>query len=200
MIYFNSGATVRKYRSSLPHWNQVENTYFVTFRLFDSLPISRLREIRQQILQWRKLNPEPLSQRQEEDYAKQFTRKIHRWLDAGHGACFLRRPSVHKEMEGILKFFEEQRYRLGEFMIMPNHVHVLVTPLMEHRLDSILHSWKSFSAKRINEICERTGKVWQHESFDHLVRSPEQLARIKTYIKNNPLIGRAQSASDMSLD
>jgi REP element-mobilizing transposase RayT len=200
MIYFNSGAAVRKYRNSLPHWNQEENTYFVTFRLFDSLPISKLHEIRQEILQWRKINPEPLSQQQEEEYSKQFTHKIHRWLDAGHGTCFLRRPTVQKEMEGILKFFEEERYRLGEFVIMPNHVHVLVTPLMEYRLDSILHSWKSFSAKRINEICERTGKVWQHESFDHLIRSPEQLARTKNYIRNNPLIGRAQAASDMSLD
>jgi putative transposase len=134
IMYFNPEATVRKYRNALPHWNQDKNIYFVTFRLFDSLPISKLRTIQEEIAQWRKSNPDPLSPKQEEDYAKRFTRKIHRWLDAGCGACFLGRLTVRKEMESILNFFAGKRYRLGEYIIMPNHVHALITPTAEYEL------------------------------------------------------------------
>jgi len=69
---------------------------------------------------------------------------------------------------------------------MPNHVHVLVKPLPEYRLANILHSWKSYSANQLNRRLERTAQFWQHESFDHIVRSPEQMERIKKYIRNNP--------------
>jgi REP element-mobilizing transposase RayT len=89
-------------------------------------------------------------------------------------------------VEGTLKFFNGQRYLLGEYIVMPNHVHLLVTPLGNHQLDQILHSWKSYSAKQINKLVHSRGAVWHQESFDHMVRSPAQLARIEQYIRDNP--------------
>jgi REP element-mobilizing transposase RayT len=80
---------------------------------------------------------------------------------------------------------------------MPNHVHVLVAPIGDHLLDAILHSWKSYSAKQINTIFKRTGQVWQHESFDHIVRGPEQLERIERYIQNHPRISRPEVRIDL---
>jgi REP element-mobilizing transposase RayT len=195
LMPFDSGAPIQKYRCSLPHWSQDDNTYFITFRLFDSLPASKLTYIRQEIATWKLLNPEPLSTIQEKEYSQRFTRKIHRWLDAGHGSCLLSNPNAAEEMQRVLRFFDGERYTLGEFVMMPNHVHALLEPLSDFRLESILHSWKSYSAKRINAIFQRSGRVWQRESFDHLVRSPEQLAKIKTYIRNNPRITRLHDAS-----
>jgi REP element-mobilizing transposase RayT len=85
-----------------------------------------------------------------------------------------------------LSFFNGQRYVLGEHVVMPNHVHALVRPLANHDLDRILHSWKSFSANQINKLIGSHGPVWHQESFDHIVRTASQLARIEQYIRDNP--------------
>ena len=186
MKFFNSEEGVTKYRGVLPHWQQPGVTYFVTFRQFDCLPVGKLEALQKERRIWRKLNPEPLSDVQKREYAARFSGKIHEWLDAGHGKCLLAKPEVREMMEITLKYFSGKRYELGEFVIMPNHVHVLVTPIDDWRLENILRSWKSFSAKRINEIYGLAGQVWHRESFDHIVRSEEQLCRIEQYMRDNP--------------
>ena len=82
-------------------------------------------------------------------------------------------------------FFDNDRYSMGDFIVMPNHVHLLVTPTTGWQISDLLHSWKRFSARKINERMQQEGKLWQHESYDHIVRNEEQLKRIKKYIKNN---------------
>ena len=171
--------------------------YFVTFRLYDSLPSTKLQALKEGIAIWRRVHPEPLSSADADDYAKRFTRKIHRWLDAGYGDCFLAVPEARDAMENVLRFFDNKRYSLGRWVVVPNHVHVLVTPFKGYRLESILHSWKSYSAKQINAICERKGQVWQHESFDHIVRGPEQLVRIERYIRNHSRKRRSEARIDL---
>ena len=69
---------------------------------------------------------------------------------------------------------------------MPNHVHAIVTPLGEHLLSSIVHSWKSFTANQINNALNRRGAFWQKESFDHIVRSTDSLDKFRKYIRENP--------------
>ncbi len=76
--------------------------------------------------------------------------------------------------------------RLLAWCVMPNHVHVLFSPLREHTLDAILHSWKSYSARKANALLGRTGPFWQREYFDHLVRDQSSLRRITQYIQDNP--------------
>jgi len=107
-------------------------------------------------------------------------------------------------MEDVLRHFDGKRYTLGAFVVAPNHVHVLVTPLAEHLLSEALHSWKSFSAHEIGKLIKSgsgvsplltaepgrlchsgSSKVWQKESFDHIVRSPASLARFRVYIQNH---------------
>jgi len=78
------------------------------------------------------------------------------------------------------------RYELGDFVVMPNHVHLLVRPLGEWRLEELLKSWKTFSAKSINRLRGRTGTVWWKDSFNHLVRSAEKFAKFQHYIADNP--------------
>ena len=69
---------------------------------------------------------------------------------------------------------------------MPNHVHAIVTPIAGYSISEILHSWKSYTANEIHRLLGRTGSLWQKESFDHIVRGPEQLERIERYIHDNP--------------
>jgi REP element-mobilizing transposase RayT len=88
-------------------------------------------------------------------------------------------------VESTLRYFDGARYELRDHVVMPNHVHVIVTPFGEHLLSSIIHSWKSFTAHKINEILHRHGAFWQKESFDHIVRSSESLGKFREYIEAN---------------
>ncbi len=78
---------------------------------------------------------------------------------------------------------------MDAFSIMPNHVHVLVSPKQGVSLSQILHSWKSYSAHEINKELGRKGTVWQDENFDHIVRSVEQFSLYQQYIRENPAKG-----------
>jgi REP element-mobilizing transposase RayT len=102
------------------------------------------------------------------------------------GKCWLRRSEVSAVVEEALRFFDGQRYVLGHYVIMPNHVHVVVRPVEGHLLKDILHSWKSFTSHKLNELLGRQGKLWQEESFDCIVRTGAQLDKIAFYIQENP--------------
>ena len=88
-------------------------------------------------------------------------------------------------MESSLRHFEGERYELGEFIVMSNHVHAIVATIGGHQLTAILHSWKSFTAHKLNRMLISSGRIWCPESFDHIVRSAEHLAKFETYIRNN---------------
>jgi len=122
------------------------------------------------------------------------------WLDAGSGSCVLFIPEVKQLVENALRHFDGQRYRLDTFVVAPNHVHALVSPCDGHDLSDILHSWKSFTAHEIlkveaasrrlsDHMQSRDGsatiKVWQKESFDHIVRSPASMDKFRAYIRDH---------------
>ena len=184
--FFDHEAEFQVHRRNLPHWTQTAVTYFVTFHLADSLPAKRLAEFEAERKRWLEVNPPPHLEHQIQEYRRNFSQRIQKWLDAGYGSCILARPEVFQMVEGVLKFFDGERYNLGEYVVMPNHVHALVTPKGGHELDRILHSWKSFSAKQINKLTDSRGAVWHRESFDHIIRNPAQLARVEKYIRDNP--------------
>ena len=101
------------------------------------------------------------------------------------GECYLKDPQLAKIVADALTYFDGDRYHLGEWVVMPNHVHVVVTPLGNHKLSEITHSWKSFTANQINKYLNRRGQLWQKESYDQIVRSPQHLERVQTYIANH---------------
>jgi len=184
--FFDPDAATEVRRRSLPHWNQRATTYFVTFRLADSLPARQRVALETERKQWLALNPPPHNEHQASEFNRTFTKRIHQWLDAGYGSCILARQEIFTLVEGTLKFFDGQRYLLGEHIVMPNHVHALVEPLDGHDLSRILHTWKSYSAHQMNKMTGSRGPIWHRESFDHIVRSPRQLDRIEQYIRDNP--------------
>ncbi|HEY5298718.1 MAG TPA: helicase C-terminal domain-containing protein [Verrucomicrobiae bacterium] len=184
---FDPSAPVGIYGRHLPHWRQDGSTYFVTFRLADSIPQSKLREWEREMTDWLKKNPEPHTIEQKAEYHERFTEKFQRWLDAGMGECVLRRPEISAVVEEALRHFDGERYMLGHYIVMPNHVHAVVRPVQGHLLKDILHSWKSFTAHKLNEILGREGQLWQDESFDCIVRNEIQLEKIGFYIRENPV-------------
>jgi Rad3-related DNA helicase/REP element-mobilizing transposase RayT len=183
---FDPSASIAKTGRHLPHWRQGGATYFVSFRLADSIPQDKLQQWQMELRDWLRKNPEPRTPDQCREYAELFAERFHGWLDDGLGGCCLREPKISAAVEEALKFFDGERYWLGAFVIMPNHVHVLVRPLNGYTLSQILHSWKSFTAKRVNAMLEREGKVWQDESFDSIVRDETALGKFSNYIQDNP--------------
>jgi REP element-mobilizing transposase RayT len=171
----------------LPHWRQELATYFVTWCLGDSIPAVRLAQWRNDREQWLKLHAQPWTPEEVEDYRTQFADCIEEWLDEGQGDCVLADPRVSAIVEECLLHFAGERYGLWRYAIMPNHVHVLVTPAEGFALSAIMHTWKSYTAKRINALLGRTGMLWQDASFDHSVRDQAHLEKFIAYIDNNPV-------------
>ncbi len=167
----------------LPHWEQNNRIYFVTFRLADSIAQEKLKQWKEELELHRKNNPDEKS---EKERTRQYFKLREDWLDKGHGSCVLKNPEIAKIVEETLLHFDGERYRLGEYVIMPNHVHLIVEPKEGHALSEIMHSWKGYSAQKINEKLNRKGSFWMDESFDHIVRNESSLLKFQNYIQDNP--------------
>ncbi len=76
------------------------------------------------------------------------------------------RPGERSLVVTAIKHFENRRYDLPTYVVMDDHVHVLVVPLEGFALERIVHSWKSFTATRLVKECGRKGPLWQQEYFD----------------------------------
>jgi REP element-mobilizing transposase RayT len=103
------------------------------------------------------------------------------------GSCLLKHSGAAQIVQDALLFFEGNRYILIAWCIMPNHVHV-VQPNSEHKLQKILHSWKSFTSKEINHYMGLHGILWERESFDHLIRSEDHIEHFVYYTEQNPVV------------
>ncbi|MEI8079222.1 MAG: transposase, partial [bacterium] len=181
---------IHKTKRNLPHWQRDAAIYYVTFRLADSLPQSELKVWRDERDAWLDTHPEPWTDDAWAEYHRRFSTRLEAWLDHGYGACVLAEPALRHEVEACLRHFDGERYHLHAFVIMPNHVHVLLEPLSGNRLDTILHGIKGISARRCHECLGKGGTFWMDESFDHLVRSEAQLAHYLDYIRENPAKAR----------
>ena len=184
--FFDPQVPVGMLGGNLPHWRQDGVTYFVTFRLGDSMPRQRLWRWRREREDWLCHHPKPHAPAEKAEYYARFVSRFERWLDAGLGSCVLGRLPLRLVVEESLRSFDGVRYRLGRFVVMPNHVHVVVSPYHAWTLSSIVASWKKYTARRINEQLRQTGALWQKEYFDHIVRNIHELERINAYVERNP--------------
>ncbi len=192
-VPFNPIENVQCTRRTLPHWAQEGRTYFVTFRLADSMPREKREQIEAQRDAWmhskgiRSLDEiENLSEDDRKEYHRIFTAKIHELLDAGYGSCMLSESENAQVVSSALLFFDGNRVEMLAFVVMPNHVHVLACPIEPHTLSELLHSWKRHTSREINKRMGSSGTLWLDENFDHIVRSQDQLQHFRNYIRDNP--------------
>jgi len=175
-------------RGRLPHWEKDAGLYFITFRLADSLPEAVLKKIAERhcILNEAKRVGAHLLPSQEVLVDEYCPAKMEEYFDRGTGACFLGDSRIGEVMAGALRFWEGKRYRLLAWCVMPNHVHVVCRLLPGQELSKVLHGWKSFAAKKANEVLGRSGVFWQREYYDRLIRDGEELERAVRYVVCNP--------------
>ena len=174
----------RRTRGYLPHIETPNGTYFLTFRLHDSLPTELLWQWTQEVQHQKRLVQ---NQQEKRLLEREYHRKIEAYLDNNSGCCWLKDPTIASIVSNALRHFNGQRYRLHVWTIMPNHVHVLFDEMKPFRLESIAHTWKSFTAHEANRILNRTGPFWQRESYDAVIRSARQFDFTARYILNNPV-------------
>jgi REP element-mobilizing transposase RayT len=187
--------TVRD-RGRLPHWESDNATYFITFRLADSLPqpvLDRIIAEREDVLNRAKQKGRELTPSEREHLKRLGSVQIERYLDSGAGSCALRTREIATVVAETLMLFDEKRYRLFAWCTMPNHVHVVVTIFPADHLSAVLHSWKSYTAKAANRLLRTRGEFWQREYYDHLVRNEGEFDRAVKYVQENPARANLQN-------
>jgi len=157
-------------RGYLPHFDGPTQSQFITFRLYDSLPQSLLE----------KWTNEAASD-------AEFRKRIEAYLDAGYGECWLGQESIASLVQKALLFYHDKKYILIAWVIMLNHVHLLLQPKEGEHLPDIMHSIKSFTAQKANKLLGRTGRFWQRESFDRYIRNEKHFLAVIRYIEENPV-------------
>jgi putative DNA methylase len=163
-----------------PHFDLPGLVQSVNFRLHDSVPESLLA-------QWRDELRIPPGAAADDPRMQELRRRLDRYEDAGHGACHLRLPEIADLVQQALLHFDGERYRVLEWCIMPNHVHVVLEIGEGHSLQDIVHSWKSYTAKEANRLLGRTGAFWMADYYDRFVRDERHLASVRTYVRENPV-------------
>lgn len=200
---FDPKAETQVYEHCRPHWCQAGTVVFITFRTYDSIPaevINRwdrqksewLRQRGHGSKHWSEIVP-TLSEKDHADFQKQFNRTREDFLDTCHGQCLLRRPDLAKIVADSLLHFDGERYRMGDFIVMPNHVHLLAVFMPAESMKAQCDSWLHYTAFRINQATHTLGKFWQQEPFDHLVRNPDQYEYLRRYIADNPRKARLKA-------
>jgi REP element-mobilizing transposase RayT len=203
------------YRRNLPHLQPAGASFFITARLTGSLPqsvIARWKEERRWLKQLSERNPQHF-EKVKADFERSWFFKFEEILDGGrHGPIWLKDDRVAALVAESLHYRDGKVFRLDAYSIMPNHLHIQLKPLLRlpadgprlersaanefhdsndyYSLASILKSLKGYTARKCNEILNRDGEFWAHESLDHYIRDAEEWFRIRAYILNNPVKAR----------
>ncbi len=128
-----------------------------------------------------------LANRPVAERVSELARKVVAWEDAGMGSCWLRRADCAALVEAALRHSDGVRYELIEWCVMPNHVHVLIRLHKGRHFETIVRSWKNFTARRINALVGQGGRLWAPDYFDRLIRDEDHLFRARRYVRMNPV-------------
>jgi REP element-mobilizing transposase RayT len=161
-------------RGGLPHWSRGGATQFLTWRLAGSVPAEALKRIHEDNLG----DPQARAR---------FHRQLDHLLDQGLGDLMLARPRARDAVVEQLLEQHARLYELHAFVVMPNHVHVLVTVPEAVELGQLVKRIKGASARAVNLAEGRSGTVWQPDYYDRVVRDDKHFLKCWKYIEWNPV-------------
>jgi len=183
------------YRNNLPHYQPEGAVFAISFRLAFSLPRIILEQLKAEKTEYDKIS-EKLSGKEKESYAFEFKRKYFEDFDRFIGkyqsdSDWLKNVQIAEIVKNSLLFLDKKKYLLHCFTIMPNHLHLIIEPVMKNNnwfsIADILHSLKSYTAMECNKKLCRKGQFWQHGHYDHMIRDDDDYNYQVNYIKNNPV-------------
>jgi REP element-mobilizing transposase RayT len=166
-------------RGYLPHFDGGEIAQTITLHLGDSLPQAVLER-------WRR----EFSAESATKADAVLRRRIEYYLDQGYGGCSLKDVRVATMVQESLLHFDGERYWLSGWVVMPNHIHLLLTPDAQWSLSKIMKSFKSYTSHEANKILRLHGRFWLEDYFDRYVRDEKHFASAIAYIENNPVKAR----------
>ena len=175
------------HRRNLPHLHYNEGDYFITFRLKDSLPISEIKLLKSEL----ENSSDDLTVKE-----KKLFKKYDELLDSQKfGTINVIEKNIIKIIKEIIHWHEKIYYDLICYCIMPNHIHLVFTIISKEKsLSEIMKMIKGTSSVMINKYLNRTGSLWQAESFDRLIRDDTEMYNIVKYVLLNPV--KANLVSD----
>lgn len=187
MPFLDYNSEIHVYETgTLPHWHQDGKIQFVTFRLADSLPQEKIKELQNIKDTFYRTHTLPWDDKTKLEYFRLIGPMENKLLDNGYGACVLKNKAVRIIVSDTIAYYENIRYQSLAYVIMPNHVHWLLKLFDSNNLTKIIQSVKRQSAKEINAFYNQSGTVWMKEYFDRIIRSHEHLIHCLNYIKDNP--------------
>ncbi len=170
-------------RGYLPHWDFAGSVQGITFRLADSLPNKVVKEWREELSAEINSPDSEISQKAQAELQQ----RISHYEDAGHGSCLLSKAEHAKVVQDALIKGHGSNYKLIDWCIMPNHVHVLIRMLDDMSLGKIIKHWKAPTAIEINRMENQTGSLWMLDYHDRLIRDWSHLENARAYIRSNPV-------------
>ena len=177
---------VRKWRDDLPHLEQDGKLYFVTIRLADSIPAAILSQHIEEYKALAEVSDTSATTEAVCERVKRLSEVIDKYVDQCYGACVFARPDVREQMRNVLLMHDGEDYDLYDYVIMPNHLHLLIKPGIHTSLKAIVSDMKRKSSYYINRLLGRSGKLWQRDYFDRIPRSMNDVCSIIEYIHENP--------------
>ena len=166
-------------RGYLPHFNGGEIAQTITLHLADSLPRKVLEKWTRELSSESPANADTV-----------LRRRIEYYLDQGYGSCALKDIRVAMMVQKSLLHFDADRYWLSSWVVMPNHVHILLTPDVQWSLSEIMKSFKSYTSHEANKLLRHHGQFWMEDYFDRYVRDEKHFASAIAYTENNPVRAR----------
>ena len=186
-IYFDKEERLETSKGvNLPHWHQNNKAYFITFRLDDSLPMSRAAELTGIKRSFEQHNPKPWDAATRLKYHKLIGRVEECLLDAGYGECCLRNDRCRRIVADAINRLNRDVYDIVAYVIMPNHIHLLTVISERGNAQEMMRLIKGISSREINGFINRSGKLWHADYFDRIVRSEDHFKHCLNYIVNNP--------------
>ena len=185
------------YRRNLPHLQPRGATFLVNFRLAGSLPLKVIQKLKVESdeLEARLSKIKSLQEKYELKDREQ-RRFFGKWDEALHqskiGPIYLKDSNIAKIVAESIMYHNGDWFDVEAYCIMPNHVHLVLTPCdvsdtEDYSLTKIMHNIKRNSAYQANKFLGRTGAFWQHENYDHFARDEAELERIIKYVLYNPV-------------
>lgn len=164
-------------RRNLPHLYDELGTFFITYRLANSIPLSALKKL------------EHSSNNHDFENFKNLFIKYDQLLDlTDFGVNYLINDKIVDICKGTLHYPDGKEYKLICYCIMPNHVHFVIRLLQGNSgISNIMKGIKGTSARKSNLFLGRTGKFWQDESYDRLIRNDVELYFVIKYVLLNPV-------------
>ena len=199
------------YKRNLPHYQPIGYAYFITSRLVGTIPYSIYKKLKKdyekRLKEIAELKSKTKKWNEYQELHKNYFLKTENILDSGsHGKLWLRNKQIATILANTFHFYDNKRYDLICYTIMPNHFHLVLFPKLErykeflakhiannnteetfYYISKIMQDIKKYSAKESNKILHRSGKFWQNESYDHVIRNKEELLNIVNYVLDNPV-------------